>query len=63
MTPVQFVVHEGDSAPNTPVYKIAAAMTKDILVYGADGGYEIESYYYCEKRARMVLDISKRERP
>jgi len=57
MRPIDFVVYEGDSAPNTPVYEIAEAMMQDIIVHGPTGEFVVYGYYYDEKDKRMVLDV------
>ena len=59
MKPIDFVVYEGDSAPNTPVYEIANAMKKDIKIIGMDVSLAIRGYYYDEEEKRMVLEIEE----
>lgn len=61
MKPIDFVVFDGDSSPNTPVIHIAEAMNKSIKIFGADGEYEVLSYYYDRKEGHMVLEIGKEE--
>jgi hypothetical protein len=58
MTPVDFVLFDGDSSPNTPVYVIAEAMKRSILVHSAGGEHEILSYYYDHVLKQFVLDIA-----
>lgn len=58
MKPIDFVVHDGGSDPNTPAYRIAEAMLKDIEVHGESGKYEVLSYYL-GGMGRMVLDIAE----
>lgn len=58
MKPIEFVVFEGDSSPNTPVYKIHEAMTKDIEIVAPEGEYQVLSYYY--HKGKMVLEIERR---
>lgn len=60
MKPIDFVVYEGDSAPNTPVYEIAEAMMQDIIVHGPTGEFVVYGYYYDEEEKRMVLEIKKK---
>ncbi len=60
MKPIDFVVFDGDSSPNTPVYKIAEALKKDIVVCGMDGEYEILSYYF--SGGQFYLDVQKKVR-
>lgn len=57
MKPIEFVVFNGDSSPNTPVYKVAEAMNVDIVIRSADCRYEVLSYYFDGRT--MVLDIGK----
>lgn len=60
MKPIDFVVYEGDSEPNTPVYEIAEAMMQDIIVHGPTGEFVVYGYYYDEEEKRMVLEIKKK---
>ena len=57
MKPRDFMKFDGNSSPNTPVYKIAEAMQKDIVIRGESIDYIILSYYYDVDICRMVLDI------
>lgn len=57
MTPSEFVLFEGDSAPNTPIYKVAEALQKCVLIYCDGGEAVVRSYYYCEERKSMVLEL------
>jgi hypothetical protein len=61
MKPIDFVVFNGDSPPNTSVYLIAEEMKKLIKIVGEDGEYEALSYYFNEKTQRMTLNIRKKE--
>ena len=61
MRPIDFVVFDGDSDPNTPVYAIAAAMKKDIRVFGSKGEYVILSYYY-DDEGQMILEIERKKK-
>jgi|GEM_PF-4018429 hypothetical protein len=58
MKPIDFVVFDGDSSPNTPVEKIAKAMKKPIVIQGEHTKYTILSYYYHD--GRMYLDIEEK---
>lgn len=58
MKPIDFVVFDGDSSPNTPVEKIAKAMKKPIVILGKHAVYTILSYYY--HNGRMYLDIEEK---
>jgi RPA family protein len=60
MKPIDFVVYEGDSEPNTPVYEIAEAMMQDIIVHGPTGEFVVYGYYYDAQEKRMVLEIKKK---
>ena len=60
MRPIDFVVFDGGSTPNEPVIAVAEVMTKDIKVFGADGEYEVLSYYF--HNGTMVLDVQKKQR-
>jgi hypothetical protein len=55
MTPIEFVIHDGDSQPNMPVLQVAEAMYKDIIIRGAEGDFEVLSYFYDD--GQMVLEI------
>ena len=59
MTPLNFVVYDGDSQPNTPAYKIAEALQRDIKIRSRINDWEVLSYYYDEHDHCMVLDIGK----
>jgi hypothetical protein len=60
MRPVEFVLFDGDSSPNTPVREVFEAMQKDMIISTAFGSrYVVESYYYYD--GRMYLDISEVE--
>ena len=59
MKPIDFILFDGDSEPNQPVYRVAEAMQKDIRILGATGDYRVLSYYYHE--GQMVLEIEETE--
>jgi hypothetical protein len=59
MTPIDFVVFDGDSEPNMPVCAIAEAMRQPLLILSADKDWEVCSYYY--DGGRMVLEIKTTE--
>ena len=59
MKPIEFVIHDGDSTPNMPAYKLAEAMTKEMIVHGPDGKYEILSYYFSD--GVMNLDVRRKD--
>lgn len=59
MTPIDFVVFDGDSCPNDPVYLLAEALRKDIAIRGPDGYMQVLSYYMDE--GRMVLEVSYKD--
>ncbi|MEI6882720.1 MAG: hypothetical protein WCK82_15475 [Bacteroidota bacterium] len=61
--PIDFVVFEGDSSPNQPVYKVAEAMQKNMLVYVGIDECEVVGYYYCDERQAMVLELDIKEYP
>jgi hypothetical protein len=58
MTPIEFVIFEGDSTPNQPVYQIAEAMQKTIRIFGGSKEWEVLSYYWHE--GHMTLDIQEK---
>lgn len=60
MTPIDFVVFDGDSSPNTPVREVADAMSRHIEIRSADGDWEILSYYLDEVTGRMILNIERK---
>ena len=59
MTPIDFVVFDGDGEPNLPAYEVAEAMTRPIKIVGPDGEYEILSYYL--DGSNMVLEVRSKE--
>ena len=59
MTPIDFILFDGDSSPNTPCYKIAEAMQKTVRIESNDGPYEVLSYFFDETDGKMVLDIQR----
>ena len=63
MKPIDFVVFEGDSEPNQPVYKVAEAMQKNMLVYVGSDECEVVGYYYDDTRQAMVLELEMKEYP
>ena len=56
MTPIEFVVFNGDSDPNMPVHQVAEAMYKDIIIRTAQYDFEVLSYLYDD--GQMVLEIA-----
>ena len=58
MKPIEFVVHDGDSAPNTPVMLIAEAMHNDVVIICNGSDTVVRSYFYDETLKRMVLELS-----
>ena len=61
MKPIDFVVFEGDSEPNQPVYKVAEAMQKNMLVYVGSDECEVVGYYYSDEHQAMVLELDIKE--
>lgn len=57
MRPIDFVLYDGDSAPNTPVYLIHEAVTNPLKIFHPAGEFVVVGYYYSEHRKCMVLDI------
>jgi hypothetical protein len=51
-------MYSGDSEPNMPIYKVAEAMEKPLVIRGAGGEFEVLSYY-CDG-TNMVIDIQER---
>lgn len=59
MTPIDFVVYEGDSMPNQPAYfRVAEAMQKPIKIHSFSSEWEVVGYYFDD--GHMVLDIAER---
>lgn len=56
MTPIDFLVYDGDSSPNTAIYKIAEAMKKPIKILSECGEHKVLSYYF--DGCQFCLDIS-----
>ena len=59
MTPIEFVVFDGDSEPNQPAYQVAEAMSHPIKIIGPDDEYEVLSYY--RDGPNMVLEIRRKK--
>ena len=59
--PIDFVVFEGDSSPNQPVYKVAQAMQKNMLVYVGIDECEGVGYHYSDAAQAMVLELEIKE--
>jgi len=59
MTPIEFVVFDGNSDPNQPVYQIAEAMHKPIKIYSFGAEWEVHGYYYGNED-HMVLEIKEK---
>lgn len=57
MTPIDFVIFDGDSTPNLPVHQVAEAMHKPIRIYSAEKEWEVIGYYYAD--GQMMLDLKE----
>ena len=57
MKPSDFVLFDGDSSPHTPICEVAEALQECVLIYCDGGEAIVSSYYYCEERKRMVLEL------
>jgi hypothetical protein len=57
LTPIDFVIFDGDSTPNLPVYQVAEAMSKPIRIYSAEKEWEVIGYYYAD--GQMMLDLKE----
>ena len=57
MTPIEFVIFDGDSNPNLPVYQVAEAMHKPIRIFSGDKEWEVIGYYYADNQ--MTLDLKE----
>ncbi len=55
MKPIDFVVFDGNSSPNLPVYQLAEAMNKPLVIRSEKGEMEVLSYYF--SNGRMVIDV------
>ena len=60
MKPIDFVLYDGDSAPNTPIHLIRDAMTKPLIISDGVGEFVVHGYYYDEEDKCMVLEIKER---
>lgn len=58
MKPIEFVVYDGDSAPNTPVMLVAEAMHNDIYINCEGEDAVVRGYFYDHEKKRMVLELS-----
>lgn len=59
MKPSEFVLFDGGSTPNAPIHEVAEAMQKPVLIYCDGEDIEVCSYYYCDTRKRMVLELCR----
>ena len=59
MKPIDFILFDGDSEPNQPVYRVAEAMQKDIRIISVTSDYRVRGYY-CHD-GQMVLEIEEDE--
>ena len=55
MTPIDFILFNGDSNPNQPTWEVAAAMRKPIIITDGILEFDVLSYYFTEDG--MVLEI------
>lgn len=58
MSPIDFVVFDGDSTPDLPIKRVAEAMHKPIRILSEGGEWEVLSYYYSE--GQLILDIGEK---
>jgi hypothetical protein len=58
MTPIDFVLFNGDSTPNLPVVYVAEAMQRPLRILSADKEFEVCSYYFDD--GEMVLELKER---
>jgi hypothetical protein len=62
MTPLDFVVFDGDSCPNDPIFRLVEALRNPIKIVGLNGEMEVLSYYLDGNI--MVLEVGeKRHEP
>jgi hypothetical protein len=57
MRPIDFVVYDGDSTPNEPVYKLAEALQQPIRIVSVGQVWMVRSYYMYN--GQMVLEITE----
>ena len=57
MNPIDFVLYDGDSVPNTPVFRVTEAMQKPLRIVSVDGYWIVRGYYYDDEAQEMVLEI------
>lgn len=57
MRPIDFVLYDGDSEPNTAVHKIAEAMKQPILFITSVGKLEVHGYYFDAESERMIVEL------
>ena len=64
MRPIDFVVFADGCCPNIPAPLVAEAMMKEIVILGAEGEYEILSYYMSNgiEGGCMFLDIQRKSK-
>ena len=59
MTPLDFVVFDGGSSPNTPCRDIAMALETSLKVVSRTRGPGILSYFYDEEDKCFILEIEE----
>ena len=58
MTPIDFILFNGDSNPNQPIYEITEAMRKPIIITDGISDFDVLSYYHSDDG--MILEIVPR---
>lgn len=58
MTPIDFVLFEGDSNPNQPVHEVVQAMKNTIKIFVDGSELEVYSYYF--HAGQMVLELTEK---
>jgi hypothetical protein len=61
MRPIDFVLYDGDSEPNTAVHKTAEAMQQPILFVTPVGELEVFGYYFDEDSGQMIVELVDKE--
>jgi len=59
MSPIDFVIFNGDSKPNTPACNVANAMGLPIRIHSNNKEFEILSYYL--NKGQMTLEIEEKK--
>ena len=58
MRPIDFVLFDGDSNPNQPIYQITEAMYEPVAIFSADKEFIVCGYYW--EKGQMIIEIKEK---